>query len=240
MDILSVSNYQKRYGSKVAVRDLSLTVEAGDIYGFIGHNGAGKTTLIRSIVGAQGIDGGTISVCGHNVEREPIEAKRALSYVPDNPDIYEFMTGLQYLAYLADIYEIPTDKRTQRIDELARRLDILDALADPISSYSHGMKQKTVIIGALLHEPRLLVLDEPFVGLDPVASHELKSILHELADAGAAVFFSSHVLEVVEKLCNKVSIIRAGEVLAQGATEQVRGDDSLEDVFLELVENVER
>ena len=159
-----------------------------------------------------------------------------LAYVPDNPDIYEFMTGMQYLTYLADIYEVPAQNRMERIEGLARRLDIVDALGDPISSYSHGMRQKLVIIGALVHDPRLLVLDEPFVGLDPVASHELKLILRERADAGAAVFFSSHVLEVVEKLCNKLTIIRAGEVLAQGATEQVRGDDTLEDVFLDLVE----
>ena len=236
MDILAVTGYQKRYGDKVAVRDLSLTVQAGDIYGFIGHNGAGKTTLIRSIVGAQGIDGGTIAVCGHNVTTEPTEAKRMLSYVPDNPDIYEFMTGMQYLMYLGDIYSVPADAREQRITTYAERLGITDALGDLVSSYSHGMKQKLVIIGALLHDPKLLILDEPFVGLDPVASHELKLILHELAQAGGAVFFSSHVLEVVEKLCNKVMIIRGGEVLAQGTTEQVRGDSSLEDVFLELVE----
>lgn len=201
MSILSVRNFQKRYGDKIAVRDLSLTVEAGDIYGFIGHNGAGKTTLIRSIVGAQSFEGGAIEVCGHDVMRDAIAAKRA-----------------------------------RRIEELSHRLDLADALADPIASYSHGMRQKLVIIGALVHSPRLLVLDEPFVGLDPVASHELKLILHEHARAGAAVFFSSHVLEVVEKLCNKLTIIRAGEVLAQGTTEQVRGDNALEDVFLELVE----
>lgn len=236
MSILSVRNFQKRYGDKIAVLDLSLTVEAGDIYGFIGHNGAGKTTLIRSIVGAQSFEGGVIEVCGHDVMRDAIAAKRALAYVPDNPDIYEFMTGMQYLAYLADIFEVPADQRARRIEELSHRLDLSDALADPIASYSHGMRQKLVIIGALVHSPRLLVLDEPFVGLDPVASHELKLILHEHARAGAAVFFSSHVLEVVEKLCNKLTIIRAGEVLAQGTTEQVRGDNALEDVFLELVE----
>lgn len=236
MSILSVRNFQKRYGDKIAVRDLSLTVEAGDIYGFIGHNGAGKTTLIRSIVGAQSFEGGAIEVCGHDVMRDAIAAKRALAYVPDSPDIYEFMTGMQYLAYLADIFEVPADQRARRIEELSHRLDLADALADPTASYSHGMRQKLVIIGALVHSPRLLVLDEPFVGLDPVASHELKLILHEHARAGAAVFFSSHVLEVVEKLCNKLTIIRAGEVLAQGTTEQVRGDNALEDVFLELVE----
>lgn len=236
MDILNVRNFQKRYGEHIAVRDLSLTVEAGHIHGFIGHNGAGKTTLIRAIVGAQPFEGGSIEVCGHDIEREPIDAKRALAYVPDNPDVYEFMTGMQYLAYLADIFEVPANDRAERIAALADRLDITDALADPISSYSHGMKQKLVIIGALVHNPTLLVLDEPFVGLDPVASHELKLILRERAEAGAAVFFSSHVLEVVEKLCDELTVIRSGEVVAQGTTAQVRGDGSLESVFLELVE----
>lgn len=236
MDILKVRNFQKRYGEHVAVRDLSLTVEAGHIHGFIGHNGAGKTTLIRAIVGAQPFEGGSIEVCGHDVTRDPIAAKRALAYVPDNPDIYEFMTGMQYLAYLADIFEVPANDRAERIAALADRLDITDALADPISSYSHGMKQKLVIIGALIHNPTLLVLDEPFVGLDPVASHELKLILRERAEAGAAVFFSSHVLEVVEKLCDELTVIRSGEVVAQGTTAQVRGDGSLESVFLEMVE----
>lgn len=236
MSILSVRNFQKRYGDHVAVRDLSLTVEAGSIHGFIGHNGAGKTTLIRAIVGAQSFDGGSIEVCGHDIEREPIAAKRALAYVPDNPDVYEFMTGMQYLTYLAAIFEVPAAVRVERIAALAERLDIAEALTDPISSYSHGMKQKLVIIGALAHDPTLLVLDEPFVGLDPVASHELKLILRERAEAGAAVFFSSHVLEVVEKLCDELTVIRSGEVVAQGTTAQVRGDGSLESVFLELVE----
>lgn len=236
MSVLSVRSFQKRYGDHVAVRDLSLTVEAGSIHGFIGHNGAGKTTLIRAIVGAQPFDGGSIEVCGHSIEHEPIAAKRALAYVPDNPDVYEFMTGMQYLTYLADIFEVPAAARVERIATLAERLDIAEALTDPISSYSHGMKQKLVIIGALVHDPTLFVLDEPFVGLDPVASHELKLILRERAEAGAAVFFSSHVLEVVEKLCDELTVIRSGEVVARGTTAQVRGDGSLESVFLELVE----
>lgn len=239
MDILKVDGYQKRYGDKVAVHNLSLTVESGDIYGFIGHNGAGKTTLIRSIVGAQSIDGGVISVCGHSVSTEPIEAKRLLAYVPDNPDIYEFMTGMSYLNYLADIYGVVAEVRKDRISTYAKRLALTDSLGELISSYSHGMKQKLVVIGALLHDPKLLILDEPFVGLDPIASHELKLILQEFAAGGSAVFFSSHVLEVVEKLCNKLTIIKSGEVIAQGTTEQVRGDHSLEDVFLELVEKGE-
>lgn len=237
--ILAIDHYQKRYGDTVAVRDLSLEVEPGDIYGFIGHNGAGKTTLIRSIVGVQSIDGGSIRVCGIDVARDPVAAKRLIAYVPDNPDVYEFMTGIQYLTYLADIFQVPADVRTERITELAERLELMGALGDAVGSYSHGMRQKLVLIGALLHEPRLLVLDEPFVGLDPVASHELKLMLGELASRGSAVFFSSHVLEVVEKLCNKVAIIRGGELLAAGPTEQVRGDESLEAVFLDLVEDPE-
>ena len=234
--VLDIAHYEKHYGEHVAVRDLSLAVEAGDIYGFIGHNGAGKTTLIRSIVGAQSVDGGAIRICGHDVAADPVAAKRLLAYVPDNPDVYEFMTGMQYLTYMADIFEVPAAARRERISALAERLELTDALGDAIGTYSHGMRQKLVLIGALIHEPKLLVLDEPFVGLDPVASHELKAILHELAERGAAVFFSSHVLEVVEKLCNKVAITRKGELLAAGPTEQVRGDSSLEDVFLGLVE----
>lgn len=237
--ILAIDHYQKCYGETVAVRDISLAVEPGDIYGFIGHNGAGKTTLIRSIVGVQGIDGGSIRVCGIDVARDPVAAKRLIAYVPDNPDVYEFMTGIQYLTYLADIFQVPADVRTERITELAERLELMGALGDAAGSYSHGMRQKLVLIGALLHEPRLLVLDEPFVGLDPVASHELKLMLGELASRGSAAFFSSHVLEVVEKLCNKVAIIRGGELLAAGPTEQVRGDESLEAVFLDLVEDPE-
>ena len=237
--ILEVAHYQKRYGNKVAVRDLSLAVEAGDIYGFIGHNGAGKTTLIRSIVGVQGIDGGTIRVCGADVAKNPLEAKRLIAYVPDNPNVYEFMTGLQYLSYIADIFDVDATTRQRRIGELAERLDLTAALGDPVGTYSHGMRQKLVLMSAFVHEPRLLVLDEPFVGLDPVASHELKRMLHELAERGSAVFFSSHVLEVVEKLCNKVAIIRAGELMAAGPTNEVRGNESLEEIFLDLVEKEE-
>ena len=232
--ILDVQHYQKRYGAKVAVRDLTLQVASGDIYGFIGHNGAGKTTLIRSIVGAQPIDGGFICVAGHNVAAEPVECKRRLAYVPDNPDIYDFMTGVAYLDYLADLFCVPAEVRRPRIAELSERLGLTSALGDAISTYSHGMRQKLVLIGALLHEPQLLVLDEPFVGLDPLASHELKQLLHELAERGGAVFFSSHVLEVVERLCNKVAIIREGELLAAGPTDEVRGNASLEEVFLGL------
>lgn len=235
--MLEVSHYQKRYGDKVAVTDASLTVEAGDIFGFIGHNGAGKTTLIRSIAGVQPTDGGVIRVAGIDISRDPVAAKRLLAYVPDNPDVYDFMTGIQYLTFIADIYEVPAGARQARIAELAGRLELTDALGSAVSSYSHGMRQKLVLIGALLHEPRLLLLDEPFVGLDPRASHELKQMLHELAGRGGAVFFSSHVLEVVEKLCNKVAVIRSGSIVAAGDTDEVRGNESLEDVFLELTDD---
>lgn len=234
--ILEIRHYQKRYGAKTAMANLSLTVEAGDIYGFIGHNGAGKTTTIRSVVGAQPIDAGQIRICGVDIAADPVAAKAQLAYVPDNPDIYGFMTGIQYLTYLADIYGIPADERRRRIAALAERLELADALGGTCSGYSHGMRQKLVLIGALMHEPRLLVLDEPFVGLDPAASFALKQLLHEHAARGNAVFFSSHVLEVVEKLCNKVAIIRGGELLAAGSTDTVRGDASLEDVFMSLVE----
>ena len=236
LPVLSVEHFQKRYGDTVAVRDLSLSVEAGDIYGFIGHNGAGKTTLIRSIVGAQAIDGGRIRICGHDVVRKPLQAKSALAYVPDNPDIYEFLTGIQYLNYLSDIFEVPADVRERRIRAYADRLSLTSALGDLISSYSHGMRQKLVLIGALVHQPTLLVLDEPFVGLDPEASFHVKEMLRELADGGSAVFFSSHVLEVVEKLCNKVAIIKQGTLRACGSTADVVGDESLEDVFLDMID----
>ena len=230
--VLNVQHFSKKYGSKVAVNDLTLDVLPGDIYGFIGHNGAGKTTLIKCIVGAQPFEGGEIYVDGKNVVNDSIATKRLIAYVPDNPDIYEFMSGIKYLNYVADIFGVPAQDRVERITVLANRLGITDSLANPISSFSHGMKQKLVLVSALLHEPKLLVLDEPFVGLDPAASFELKKMLHELASRGSAVFFSSHVLEVVEKLCNKIAIIREGKLLAAGETEEIRGNSSLEEVFL--------
>ena len=230
--VLNVQDFTKKYGSKVAVNDLTLDVFPGDIYGFIGHNGAGKTTLIKCIVGAQPFEGGEIYVDGKNVVNDPIATKQLIAYVPDNPDIYEFMSGIKYLNYVADIFGVPAQDRVERITVLANRLGITDSLANPISSFSHGMKQKLVLVSALLHEPKLLVLDEPFVGLDPAASFELKKMLHELASRGSAVFFSSHVLEVVEKLCNKIAIIREGKLLAAGETEEIRGNSSLEEVFL--------
>ncbi|WP_102375467.1 ABC transporter ATP-binding protein [Raoultibacter massiliensis] len=232
--VLAVSHFTKTFGEKRAVDDVSLTVMPGDIYGFVGHNGAGKTTLIRSIVGVAGFDGGTINIEGMSVVDQPIAVKRITAYVPDNPDVYDFLTGIQYLDYIADIFEVPAAVRRERIERYADKLSLTSALGDLISSYSHGMKQKVVLIGALLHEPKLLVLDEPFVGLDPEASYTLKGLMRELTERGSAIFFSSHVLEVVEKLCNKVAIIKAGKLIADGSTEQIVGDKSLEDVFLGL------
>lgn len=235
-NVLEVRHFRKSYRGKVAVRDLSLSVAPGEICGFIGHNGAGKTTLIRSVVGAQPPTSGEVRVCGIDVWREPVAAKRRMAYVPDNPDVYDFLTGAQYLDLIADVFGVGAEERRRRAGELAGRLELSDALGEPVSAYSHGMRQKLVLVGALLHDPALLVLDEPFVGLDPSASHELKAILRERAAAGGAVFFSSHVLEVVEKLCDTVAVIRRGELVASGPTDEVRGSESLEDVFLELVD----
>lgn len=235
-NVLEVRHFRKSYRDKVAVRDLSLSVAPGEICGFIGHNGAGKTTLIRSVVGAQPPTSGEVRVCGIDVWREPVAAKRRMAYVPDNPDVYDFLTGAQYLDLIADVFGVGTEERRRRAGELAGRLELSDALGDLVSAYSHGMRQKLVLVGALLHDPALLVLDEPFVGLDPSASYELKAILRERAEAGGAVFFSSHVLEVVERLCDTVAVIRRGELVASGPTDKVRGSESLEDVFLELVD----
>ena len=232
--VLSIEHFTKTFGSKRAVDDASLTVMPGDIYGFVGHNGAGKTTLIRSVVGVAGFDGGTIRINGTSIAADPLAVKRITAYVPDNPDVYDFLTGIQYLDYIADIFEVPAAVRRERIERYAGKLSLTPALGDLISSYSHGMKQKVVLIGALLHEPKLLVLDEPFVGLDPEASYILKGLMRELTERGSAIFFSSHVLEVVEKLCNKVAIIKAGKLIADGPTEEVIGDSGLEAVFLGL------
>ena len=234
--VLEVRHFRKSYRDKVAVRDLSLSVAPGTICGFIGHNGAGKTTLIRSVVGAQPPTSGSVLVCGTDVWADPVAAKRRMAYVPDNPDVYDFLTGMQYLDLMADVFGVGEEDRRRRAGELAGRLELADALGDAVSGYSHGMRQKLVLVGALLHDPTLLVLDEPFVGLDPSASHELKAILRERAEAGGAVFFSSHVLEVVERLCDTVAVIRRGELVVSGPTDEVRGSESLEDVFLELVD----
>ncbi|MEG0303777.1 ABC transporter ATP-binding protein [Gordonibacter sp.] len=234
--VLSVEGVVKTFGSKRAVNEVSLEVMPGDIFGFVGHNGAGKTTLIRSIVGVSSYDAGDIRIMGRSVRTDPLSCKRAVAYVPDNPDIYEFLTGIQYLNYIADIFEVSAAMRRQRIRVYADRFALTEALGDLVSSYSHGMRQKLALIGALMHEPKLLVLDEPFVGLDPEASFNMKEMLRELAERGSAVFFSSHVLEVVEKLCNKVAIIKQGALRACGPTAEVVGDESLEDVFLDMLE----
>ena len=226
--VLSVNHVVKAFGAKRAVDDVTLDVMPGDIFGFVGHNGAGKTTLIRAIVGVTGFDEGDIRIAGQSVKTDALACKRMTAYVPDNPDIYEFLTGIQYLNYLSDIFEVPADVRERRIRAYADRLSLTSALGDLISSYSHGMRQKLVLIGALV--------DEPFVGLDPEASFHVKEMLRELADGGSAVFFSSHVLEVVEKLCNKVAIIKQGTLRACGPTADVVGDESLEDVFLDMID----
>lgn len=237
MSLLQIENYTKVYsGAKKAADNITLNVEAGDIYGFIGHNGAGKSTTIRAIVGVLDFTDGEIFIDGHSVKKEPIECKKVTAYIPDNPDLYENLTGIQYLNFVADVFEIDADVREARIREYADKLEITSALGDPISSYSHGMKQKVAIISALIHEPKLMVMDEPFVGLDPKAAYDLKEIMHDMCKKGTAVFFSTHVLDVAEKLCNKVAIIKAGKIIANGTMEELVGDKSLEEVFLEEID----
>ncbi|MDO5601884.1 MAG: ABC transporter ATP-binding protein [Oscillospiraceae bacterium] len=237
--MLSIQNLTKSYGKKVAVQNLSLEVNAGEIFGFIGHNGAGKTTTLRCVAGILPYTEGVITIDGHDVQKDPLNAKQALAFLPDNPDLYEYLTGVQYLNFIADIFRLPADVRTARIKDHAERFELSDALQNPIASYSHGMKQKLAIISALIHEPKLLILDEPFVGLDPSASHLLKTLLRELCGRGGAVFFSTHVLEVAEKLCDRVAIIQNGSLIRQGKTADIVGDSSLEDVFLGLQEKEE-
>lgn len=231
---LEIKNLSKSFGNKQVLSDVNLTVCEGEIHGFIGHNGAGKSTTIKHVVGILPVESGSVKVCGCDIMQNPVQCKKNMAYVPDNPDIYEFLTGIQYLNFIADIFQVDPNKRDESIETFAKRLQIENALGEQISAYSHGMRQKLVIISALIHEPKLLVLDEPFVGLDPIASHEIKEILKEITQKGAAVFFSSHVLEVVEKLCDKVSIIRGGKILKSGTTQSVVGDETLEEVFLEL------
>ena len=237
MSILEIRNYTKIYGKdKKACDDVSLTVESGDIFGFIGHNGAGKSTTIRAVVGVLDFETGTITIDGHDVQREPLACKQVTAYIPDNPDLYENLTGLQYLNFVADAFGVSEELRRQRIDDYATRFEIADALTDTIGSYSHGMKQKVAIIAALIHEPRLLVLDEPFVGLDPQAAFILKEIMREMCAEGSAVFFSTHVLDVAEKLCNKIAIIKRGSIIAMGTMDELLEDgQSLEEAFLEMV-----
>ena len=232
--MLLIRHLTKRYGEKKAVDDLDLHIAPGEIYGFIGHNGAGKTTTLRSVAGILQFDEGEITIDGHSIREEPLACKRLFAYIPDNPDLYEFMTGWQYLDFIADIFGVDAPTRVQRVEQYAALFELTDDLPQPIATYSHGMKQKLAIISAWLHEPKLILMDEPFVGLDPKASHLLKSMMRQVCDAGGAIFFSTHVLEVAEKLCDKVAIIKGGRLIRSGTMEDVRGDDTLEDVFLEL------
>ncbi len=232
--MLQIEHLTKTYGEKKAVDDLSLHILPGEIYGFIGHNGAGKTTTLKSVAGILRFDAGEIRIGGTSIRTDPLACKRKLAYIPDNPDLYDYMTGIQYLNFIANIFGVSAADRQARIHELAGRFELTNDLAQPIAAYSHGMKQKLAIISAWLHAPQLVVMDEPFVGLDPKAAHLLKGMMRELCDRGGAIFFSTHVLEVAEKLCDKVAILRAGKLIRSGTMDEVKGDDSLEEVFLEL------
>ena len=232
--MLKIEHLTKLYGEKKAVDDLSLHIEKGEIYGFIGHNGAGKTTTIKACCGILQFDSGEIWVDGVSVRDDPLSCKRKIAYIPDNPDLYDFMSGIKYLNFVADIFGVSQSDRQERIRRYADTFELTDDLAQPIGSYSHGMKQKLAIISALIHEPKLIIMDEPFVGLDPKASHTLKLLMRDICDRGGAIFFSTHVLEVAEKLCDKVAIIKGGRLIKSGTMEEVKGDESLESVFLEL------
>ena len=232
--MLQISHLTKTYGKKNAVDDLSLEIRPGEIYGFIGHNGAGKTTTMKAVAGILQFDAGEIRIDGQSVREDPLACKRELAYIPDNPDLYEFMTGIKYLNFIADIFGVSPAARQTRIADYAARFELTQDLAQPIAAYSHGMKQKLAIIAAWLHAPKLILMDEPFVGLDPKASHLLKGMMREACAQGSAIFFSTHVLEVAEKLCDKVAIIKEGKLIRSGTMEEVKGDDSLEQVFLEL------
>ncbi len=232
--MLQISHLTKSFGEKKAVDNLSLHIAPGEIYGFIGHNGAGKTTTLKSIVGIQQFDTGKITIGGHSIQEDPIACKQMIAYIPDNPDIYEYMTGIKYLNFIGDIFGISAADQQARIRKYADLFELTGDLAQPVASYSHGMRQKLAIISAWIHEPRLILMDEPFVGLDPKASHLLKGMMRELCDQGGAIFFSTHVLEVAEKLCDKIAIIQGGKLIRSGTLEEVKGDDSLEEVFLEL------
>ena len=232
--MLNIEHLTKTYGEKKAVDDLNLHIRPGEIYGFIGHNGAGKTTTLKSVAGILQFDAGKIYIGGDSVREKPMECKRKIAYIPDNPDLYEYMTGIRYLNFIADIFGVDAALRRERIRRYADAFELTGDLAQPIAAYSHGMKQKLVIIAAWLHEPQLILMDEPFVGLDPKAAHLLKGMMREICDRGGAIFFSTHVLEVAEKLCDKVAIIKGGKLIRSGTMEEVKGDDSLEEVFLEL------
>ena len=232
--MLKIEHLTKTFGEKKAVDDLTLHIAPGEIYGFIGHNGAGKTTTLRSIAGIQQFDQGEILIHGLSIKTDPLECKRQMAYIPDNPDLYEYMSGIKYLNFVADVFGVSPQDRQERIRDYADRFELTQDLAQPVAAYSHGMKQKLAIISAWLHAPRLILMDEPFVGLDPKAAHLLKEMMREVCDEGGAIFFSTHVLEVAEKLCDKVAIIKQGKLVKIGTMEEVKGDDSLEEVFLEL------
>lgn len=234
--MLKINNLTKKYGDKVAVNNLSLHIAPGEIYGFIGHNGAGKTTTLKSIAGILDYDSGEILIDGKSAKSEPLACKAVTAYIPDNPDIYDFMTGIQYLNFIADVFKVSESERASRISEYAKMFEIEDSLNDLIGTYSHGMKQKLVIISALIHSPKLIMMDEPFVGLDPKATHQLKQIMRNICDNGGAIFFSTHVLEVAEKLCDKVAVIKGGNLVVSGTVDEVKGNSSLEDAFLEMEE----
>ena len=232
--MLKIEHLTKAYGEKKAVDDLNLHIAPGEIYGFIGHNGAGKTTTLKSVAGILQFDVGEITIGGISIKENPLECKRRFAYIPDNPDLYDYMTGIKYLNFIADIFGVGANERQARIRKYADAFELTDDLAQPIAAYSHGMKQKLAIISAWLHQPKLILMDEPFVGLDPKAAHTLKGMMRQVCDNGGAIFFSTHVLEVAEKLCDKVAIIKGGKLIRSGTMEEVRGDDTLEDVFLEL------
>ncbi|WP_279013896.1 ABC transporter ATP-binding protein [Thomasclavelia cocleata] len=235
--MLKIENLTKSYGSKKAVDNLSLHIESGHIYGFIGHNGAGKTTTLKSIAGIMEFDEGNIYIDGKSIKDDSLVCKSVMAYIPDNPDLYEYLTGVKYLNFIGDIYGVSQSERESRIKKYGDMFELTESLGEPISAYSHGMKQKLAVISALIHEPKLIIMDEPFVGLDPKASHLLKGLMRDLCDRGGAIFFSTHVLEVAEKLCDKIAIIKAGKLVVSGNTQEVIGDDSLEEVFLELEDN---
>ena len=232
--MLRIENLTKTYGEKRAVDNLSLHIAPGEIYGFIGHNGAGKTTTLKAVVGILQFDKGEVFIKGESIRKNPLACKQKIAYIPDNPDLYEFMTGIKFLNFIADIFGVTEEKRQEKIRKYADLFEMTENLAQPIASYSHGMKQKRAIISAWIHEPKLIIMDEPFVGLDPKAAHILKQMMREICDEGGAIFFSTHVLEVAEKLCDKVAIIRNGQLIQSGTMQEVKGDDSLEEVFLEL------
>lgn len=234
--MLRIEHLTKSYGKKIAANDITLHIQRGEIYGFIGHNGAGKTTVIKSCCGLLSFDKGEVYIDGMSIKKDPIACKREIAYLPDNPDLYEYLTGVKYLNFIADMYGVSKELRKQRMDKYAEMLGIAGDLGQPISSYSHGMKQKLAVISALIHDPKLIIMDEPFVGLDPVAAHQLKELMRDICNRGGAIFFSTHVLEVAEKLCDKVAIIKSGQIIANGRMEEIKGDGSLEEVFLELAE----